>query len=86
MNRLIFIYSTTGKRFILDSVSAITIGLLDAETGRKCRVWFTRTLDILPADQKCFCPQHDLGKLVAADLEHLQLSSESLNFYWLFAF
>lgn len=82
MNRLIFINSTTGKRFILDSVSAVTIGLLDAETGRKCRVWFTRTLDILLVVQKCFCPQPDLGQLTAADVEQLKLSSETLNFYF----
>jgi len=82
MTRLISIYSTTGKRFFLDSVSAVSIGLLDAETGVECRVWFTRTLDILPADQKCFCPQPGLGELAAGDLEHLQVSSETLKFYF----
>ncbi len=82
MDRLIFIKSTTGKRFILDYLSAVAIGLLDAETGRKCRVWFTRALDVLPTEQKCLCPQPALGQLTAADVEQLQLSSEELNSYF----
>lgn len=82
MNRLIFIRSTTGRRYILNSVSAVWIGLLDAETGRECRVWFTRALDILPADQKCFCPQPDLGRLSPFDLEHLKVRSDTIKHFF----
>ena len=82
MNRLILIRSTTGKRFILDYVAAVRIGLLDAETGQECTVWFTRTLDILPADQQCFCPQPDLGKLSPFDLEHLRVHSDTVKYFF----
>lgn len=84
MNRLISTQSTTGKRFILDSISLVTIGLLDADTGRKCRVWFTHSLDILPAEQNCLCPQPDLGlgRLSPFDVEHIRIDSDTLKSFF----
>lgn len=82
MNRLISTLSTTGKRFILDSISLCTIGLIDAETGRKCRVLYTFSLDILPAEQNCFCDQPELGRLSPFDVEHLRIDHETLKSFF----
>lgn len=82
MYQAISVVSSTGKPYVLDSVSTVCIGLRELSTGRKYRVWFTRTLDIFPAEQQCFCTQPDLGQVFQEDVDYLAISQFRLAAYF----
>ena len=82
MYQAISVVSSTGKPYVLDSVSTVCIGLRELSTGRKYRVWFTRSLDIFPAEQQCFCTHPDLGQVFQEDVDYLAISQFRLAAYF----